>query len=140
MEETTDEISVEKVFNETFKKKILNKNFANARKEVENLLGINLTLIELVELRKDVEFTSEVYVNDRIKFVKSVVGGDKYSIRPDFEAVLLFMNRNYGTQMYDDLYTDYHKFSYWKKELEIKAGYDYYPEYFKRVQEEMHFP
>ncbi len=131
---------MKKIFSESFKKRKVNENFAKARKEVENLLGIELTLIELVELRKDVEFTSDSYINDRIRFVKSVVGGDKFSIRPDFEAVLLFMNRNYGTQMYNDFIRDYHEFSYWKKELEIKAGFDYYPEYFKRVQEEMYFP
>jgi hypothetical protein len=42
--------------------------------------------------------------------------------------------------MNNDFYWDYYNFNYWRKELEIKAGFDYYPEYFKRVQEEMHLP
>jgi hypothetical protein len=120
-------------------KDLVNKNFVNARKEVEDLLGINLTLIELFELRKDIEFTTNIYLQD-IKNFNIQDKEDPKLIRPDFEAALLFMNRNYGTQMYNELCEDYHKFDYWRTKLQIEAGFDYYTEYFKRVQEEMHFP
>jgi hypothetical protein len=137
MEKETYEISVENIFNKEFRKKLINKEFKEARKFVEKKLGIELTLIELVELRKNLEFTENMYVNDIIKFVKGI-GGDKYSIHPGFEAALIFMNKNYGTQIYN--LEDKSNFNIQRYEAEKLLGFDYYPEYFKRVQEEMHFP
>jgi hypothetical protein len=120
-------------------KENLNTYFSEAREYVEDMLGIKLELDELFELRKDVEFTYNLYINDIKKFVKGNPELDDYVIRPGCEASVLFMNRNYGTQI-EDFYEGIGRLSFDRTELKMKLGFDYYPEYFKRVQEEMHFP
>lgn len=116
----------------------INEYFVEAREQVKEILGLDLEFDELWELRKDVEFTYGLYVEDTKIFIKNGKD-DKYSIRPGLEAAIIFMNRNYGTQI-EDLYVDSGRLNFDRTELEIKFGYDYYPHYFKRVQEEMHFP
>jgi hypothetical protein len=114
-------------------KNIINENFANAREQVEGWLGIKPTLIELVELKNIVKFTTETSEKDRRKN-----GFDELTIDPVLEASYIFMNTNYGTQISSRLDADI--FSSNKRRTKKLLGFDYYPEYFKRVQESMHFP
>jgi hypothetical protein len=113
-------------------KKIINENFTNACEQVEAGLGIKLTLIELVELRNLVKFTTETFEKDCRKN-----GTDELTINPFLESAYIFMNTNYGTQISSRLDADI--FSGNKRRTKHLVGYDYYPQYFKRVQEEMHF-
>jgi len=131
------EIDLERVFNKEFRKRGINRGFKEAKKFVEKRLGIGLTLIEMVELRKIVEFTNNIYFNDMIKYVKGI-GGDEHSIIPDIEAALIFMNKNYGTQIYNII--NHSEFNLKRGEIKKLIKKDYYLEYFKRMQEEMHFP
>jgi hypothetical protein len=111
----------------------INQNFATARKFVESWLGINLTLIELVELKGYIKHTTNLYEKYSLKETNN-----DYKITPHLEAGLMFMNENYGIQircMIDKSNMFIQRF----EDFDM-LGYDYYPEYFKRVQEEMHFP
>jgi hypothetical protein len=62
---------------------------------------------------------------------------NKWSIHPEREAAWMFLNKNYGTQIYDSI-RDHGVLcllrSLYKKDL----GYDPFPEFFKKRQEEMH--
>ncbi len=111
----------------------LNNNFEKAREFIESQLGIDLTLIELVELRRGVEFTTELYKKDTKKEIEN-----NCVINPPFDAAFIFMNKNYGTQIYN--LADNSNFNLNRFLLIKKFGLDYYPKYFKRVQEDMHFP
>ncbi len=71
----------------------IEKNFFRARKFTEGKLGI-LSLIELVELKRLVKDTTNIYVNDKKDFLSKGNFGDK-QIHPDYEATLIFMNKNY---------------------------------------------
>ena len=113
-----------------------NNNFKVARDFTEKFLGIKLTLIELVELKNYTEFTTELYKQD-ISHGKSKLKLD-HIFQPEFESALIFMNKNYGTQIYSVVdKSDFRCLQHDTKEL---LGFDYYPEYFKRQQEEMHIP
>ena len=109
----------------------LNKCFNGAQKYVERTLGINLTLIELVELKKDVEFTYNLHNLDLEKR-----GYNELSIIPDFEAALIFMNRNYGTQ-FDYHGGSYFKFDFDRTQFREEFGFDCYSIYFQRLQDEI---
>lgn len=104
----------------------INRNFAEARKFVEDKLGIELKLGELSELKQQIGFIVKLWNNKT------------NDIRPWAEASLIFMNRNYETQIYS--LRDNAKFNIKRYEWKKLMGFDYYPEYFKRVQEEMHLP
>lgn len=119
--------------------KHVNVNFKRAREFTEETLGINLTLIELVELRELVKYTQRVYFEDSKRFLNDKLGGDKHSILPDIEAGLIFLNKNYGLQI-NLPKGDWERFEYNRIKTKMELGYDYYPEYFRRMQEEMHFP
>jgi hypothetical protein len=112
----------------------VNSNFREAREFVKSWLGINLTLIELVELKGYVKHTTNLFTKYQLK---EGFNGE-YRIFPPYEAGLMFMNENYGIQVYH--IKDKARFNKLRNEIKYMLGYDYYPEYFKRVQEEMHFP
>jgi hypothetical protein len=95
-----------------------------------------LQLGELVELRQDINFVHDFYFKDFERF-KGITGGDNHTICPDDEAAIMFMNRNYGTQIYNFVEC-IGKLSYDRWELINLMGFDYYQKYFKRIQEEMH--
>jgi hypothetical protein len=97
-------------------------------------LGINLTNIEKVELRKITELTTMQYINDKTKFPNKK--GNKIS--PSYEAGLIFMNRNYGFGVRSII--DNNKFMSHKRKYEKLLGYDPFPEFFAKLQEEMHLP
>jgi hypothetical protein len=129
------------ILSEEFQRECINEYFRIARSKIEYRLGIKLQLGELFELRKDIEFVDAIDSQDRKKIRdKGLIPGDKHSICPDDEAAIMFMNRNYGTQLKDLLHNNVKKYYNERDEAFHLAGYDYYKEYFKRVQEEMHFP
>lgn len=117
----------------------LNSNFKIARKFVEKHLELNLTLIELVELKKIVGLTTKQFLDDEKNYgsVKDL----KYyysQINPDYEAGLIFMNKNYGTQIYN--LEDNINFEEFKFKTELGRGFNYCSYFFKKMQSEMHFP
>lgn len=110
----------------------ISENFMRARKFVEkSILGFNLTNIELKELMNHVKHTTKIYIQDTRKSLEK-----SHLFSPDYEAALIFLNKNYGTQIYgiEDKAEFNVKREIGKKEL----GFDYYSEGFKKMQDEMH--
>lgn len=114
--------------------KLVNKNFQEARNFIEER-WLKLNNIELGELRKLVEYTTDIDIKDYKKFVKPKKWDD-YQIHPDYEAALIFMNKNYGLQIYCS--EDKSNFNIQRMYDEELLGHDYYPEIFKNMQDEMH--
>ncbi|MCK5624886.1 hypothetical protein KAI04_03525 [Candidatus Pacearchaeota archaeon] len=110
-------------------------NFKEARGFVKKWYDLNLTLIEQVELKKIVEHTTNIYINDKKEYGKKY---SKWQIRPSLEAMYIFMNKNYGTQITD--YGSLYEINYKRNQDMNEKGYDSFPEFFKKMQEEMHFP
>ncbi len=117
--------------------KHLNHEFKRSKKFVEETLEIKLTNIELLELKKHVEFTQKIYLLDHKTFLPGKIGGDRKLIIPYIEAALIFMNKNYGTQI-NFPEGDYEKLNFNKTESKIKLGFNYYSQGFKKIQNEMH--
>jgi len=79
----------------------LNKYVEEARKFAERILGLELKFGELYELRQDVEFTIKTREES-----KKAEANEDHLIDPAYEASLIFMNRNYETQIYSNLDLD----------------------------------
>jgi hypothetical protein len=118
-------------------KRILNKNFKRSREFIEETLEIKLTNIELLELRKLNEFCHNLYIRDCDLFLPDGFLEDKTSINPYLESALIFMNKNYGTQInYPE--GDYEKLNYNKTKYGFEGDIDYYSCGFQKIQDEMH--
>jgi hypothetical protein len=116
--------------------KFVNEEFKEAKGFVEASLGIELTLIELCELKNSVKYTSEIFFQDKIKFLQTKVT-DRYQIHPEKEAGFIFMNKNYGVQDYNRG-GENGRFFLDKIRLKKEFGYDVHSKFFKKMQDEMH--
>jgi hypothetical protein len=62
---------------------------------------------------------------------------NKWSIHPEREAAWMFLNKNYGTQ-FNNNGRYYESFNLIRSQYKRDLGYDPFPEFFKKRQEEMH--
>lgn len=104
-------------------------NVASAREWIHNLTRLNLKLSEGVELRKYVEHAI------RIKKLECSAGNE---ISPDIEAVVKFLNKNYGTDIRS--MGDFYRFEYKRYKERNMFDHDHYKYSFKKMQDEMYFP
>ncbi|MFA5953304.1 MAG: hypothetical protein WC812_01800 [Candidatus Pacearchaeota archaeon] len=104
--------------------------FNKAKDHIKRLTGLELSLIELVELKK--------YVIQCIELSKLECNDEDVNIHPALEAGIIFLNKNYGTDIRST--TEILNYLYKKEKLEISLGFDYYSEFFKREQEQRHLP
>lgn len=65
-------------------------------------------------------------------------GIDRQTIHPNTESALIFLNKNYGTQISDSKNGDFERWGLKKSESIIKKGGDLYSLMFKKMQDEMH--
>jgi hypothetical protein len=111
----------------------VNGEFGISKRFVENELGIKLTNIEGVELKKLVEYTVNIFRKDAEEFGF----GGEHAFHPDHEAAYIFMNRNYGLDIRRP--NEILRFIWLRDKDKKDHGYDW-GDSFKLMQEEMHFP
>ncbi len=119
------------------KRESTNKNFGKAKNFVKEWYDLDLTLIEQSELRKIVEHTTKLYIEDKKRYVKKR-RDEKYQINPSLEAMYIFMNKNYGAKIQD--YGDLYSFNLKRDNCIREIGYDMCSEEFKILQEKKYLP
>lgn len=117
-------------------RKQVNESFIETKRFTEKGLGLKLSLIELVELRNLVEFTTKIYLEDKANFVEGKCANDEHQIIPEYESALIFMNKNYGTQILG--IEDHSDFDLNRRAWNKIAGFDYCSKKFQEMQNEMH--
>jgi len=109
----------------------VNREFCNAKKDLEKFLKFPITNIEAVELRRIIMHTVEL---SRIQYHNFQL--DKFTFSPEKEAIVIFLNTNYGLQIGNR--KDLIGFTI-TRNMDIKNfGYDPYLESFKDMQDKMH--
>lgn len=112
---------------------VANKSFKESKNYIKNYFGLDLSLIELIELKQCVEHASKIYLDDKTIYEGKDTG---FEINPYIEASWIFMNENYGAQIYN--LKDWNNFDWRRMIAEEELGFDYYAEGFKKMQDEMH--
>jgi len=106
----------------------INETFQKSLHFVKGLTGLELQLSEKIELKRYAKMCTEIYDNETSPW---------HQINPDVESALIFLNKNYGTQIRN--IGDFHKFNYQKNMDEKNLGFKY-SEFFGKIQEEYFLP